>query len=66
MKFPTLTREALLDGTIREYIHRDPELRRLILSDAERDASLRDTSTSTVVASAARPRAGAVAPTTRA
>jgi cation transport protein ChaC len=43
MKFPTLTREALLDGTIREYIHRDPELRRLILSDAERDASLRDT-----------------------
>lgn len=43
MKFPALTRESLLDGTIREYIHRDPELRRLILPDAERDASLRET-----------------------
>jgi cation transport protein ChaC len=43
MKLPALTRESLLDGTIREYIHRDPELRRLILPDAEREASLRDT-----------------------
>lgn len=43
MKFPKLTRETLLDGTIREYVHRDPELRRLVLPDAERNASLRDT-----------------------
>ena len=43
MKKPILTREAILDGSIREYILRDPALRRLVLPDAEREASLRET-----------------------
>ena len=43
MKTRALTREAILDGSIRDYIFRDPELRRLVLSDEERDASLRAT-----------------------
>lgn len=43
MKTPALTRETLLDGSIREYILRDPELRRLVLPDAERTQSLRAT-----------------------
>lgn len=43
MKTPILTREAILDGSIREYIFRDPELRRLVLPDEARDASLRET-----------------------
>lgn len=41
LKKPLLTREAILDGSIRDYILRDPELRRLVLPDAERMASLR-------------------------
>ena len=43
MKSPIITREAILDGSIREYILRSPELRRLALPDAERVASLRAT-----------------------
>lgn len=43
MKEPLLTRESILDGSIREYILRDPALRRLVLPDAERMASLRAT-----------------------
>jgi cation transport protein ChaC len=43
VKAPLLTREALLDGSAREYILRDSELRRLVLSDADREASLRAT-----------------------
>ena len=43
MKEPILTREALLDGSIRDYILRNPELRRLVLPDDERIASLRAT-----------------------
>ena len=43
MKTPALTRETLLDGSIREYILRDPALRRLVLPDAERMQSLRAT-----------------------
>jgi cation transport protein ChaC len=41
MKKPALTRESLLDGSIREYIVRNPELRRMVLPEAERIASLR-------------------------
>ena len=41
MNKPILTREAILDGSIRDYILRDPELRRWVLPDAERVASLR-------------------------
>lgn len=41
MKTPALTREAILDGSIREYIMRDPQLRAMVLPDAERKASLR-------------------------
>ncbi len=43
MKAPVLTREALLDGSAREYILRNSELRRLVLPDADREASLRAT-----------------------
>lgn len=43
MKKPVLTRESILDGSIREYILGNPELRRLVLPDAERSASLRAT-----------------------
>lgn len=43
MKAPPLTRQSILDGSLREYIFRDPELGRLVLSDAERDTSLRET-----------------------
>lgn len=43
MKDSILTREALLDGSIRDYILHNPELRRLILPDEERIASLRAT-----------------------
>ena len=43
MKAPLITREALLDGSIREYIFRNPELRRMVLPDDERIASLRAT-----------------------
>ena len=43
MKAPLLTREALLDGSAREYILRDSEMRRLVLPDADREASLRAT-----------------------
>jgi len=43
VKAPVLTREALLDGSAREYILRNSELRRLVLPDAEREASLRAT-----------------------
>ncbi|GMQ76041.1 MAG: gamma-glutamylcyclotransferase [Gammaproteobacteria bacterium] len=43
MKSPIITREAILDGSIRDYILRHPELRRLALPDAERAASLRAT-----------------------
>jgi glutathione-specific gamma-glutamylcyclotransferase len=43
MKMSIITREAILDGSIREYILRNPELRRLALTDAERAASLRAT-----------------------
>lgn len=43
MKKPLLTREAILDGSIREYIFRHPELRRMVLPDEERMASLRAT-----------------------
>jgi len=43
MKKPTLTRESILDGSIREYILSNPELRRLVLPDAERMASLHAT-----------------------
>ncbi len=43
MKSPIITREAILDGSIREYILRSPELRRMALPDAERVASLRAT-----------------------
>ena len=40
---PRLTREAILDGSIREYILRNPELRAMVLPDEERAASLRAT-----------------------
>lgn len=43
MTIPRLTRESLLDGTIREYVFNDPELRRLVLSDEERNETLRRT-----------------------
>jgi cation transport protein ChaC len=43
MKEPILTRDALLDGSLRDYILRNPELRRLVLPDDERIASLRAT-----------------------
>ena len=43
MKEPILTRETILDGSIRDYILRNPELRRLVLPDDERVASLRAT-----------------------
>lgn len=43
MKTPTLTRESILDGSIREYIMRNPKLRAMVLPEAERDASLRAT-----------------------
>ena len=43
MKKPLLTREAILDGSIREYVFRNPELRRMVLPDEERMASLRAT-----------------------
>ena len=43
MKMPVLTREAILDGSIREYILRNPELRRLLLPESERVASLHAT-----------------------
>jgi len=43
MKKPLLTRESILDGSIRDYILRDPELRRLVLPDEERIGSLRAT-----------------------
>lgn len=43
MKAPLLTREALLDGSAREYILRNSEMRRLVLPDADREASLRAT-----------------------
>ena len=43
MKAPLITREALLDGSIREYIFRNPELRSMVLPDEERLASLRGT-----------------------
>lgn len=43
MKAPRLTREAILDGSIREYILRDPDLRAMVLPDDERTASLRAT-----------------------
>lgn len=43
MKTPLITREALLDGSIREYVFKTPELRRMVLPDDERIASLRAT-----------------------
>jgi len=43
MSEPILTRQAILDGSIRDYILRNPELRRLVLPDDERAASLRAT-----------------------
>ncbi len=43
MKTPALTREAILDGSIREYIMRNPQLRAMVLPDSERTASLRAT-----------------------
>jgi len=43
MKKAALTRESLLDGSIRDYIFQSPELRRLVLPDEERLASLRAT-----------------------
>ena len=33
MSEPILTRQAILDGSIRDYILRNPELRRLVLPD---------------------------------
>jgi cation transport protein ChaC len=43
MKTPLLTREAILDGRLRDYVLRNPQLRRMVLPDAERTASLRAT-----------------------
>jgi cation transport protein ChaC len=43
MKEPILSRESILDGSIRDYILGNPELRRLVLPDDERVASLRAT-----------------------
>jgi len=43
MSEPILTRQAILDGSIRDYILRNPELRRLVLPDDQRAASLRAT-----------------------
>lgn len=43
MKKPLLTRETLLDGSIREHVFRNPELRRMVIPDEERIASLRAT-----------------------
>lgn len=43
MSEPILTRQAILDGSVRDYILRNPELRRLVLPDDERVASLRAT-----------------------
>jgi len=43
MSEPILTRQSILDGSIRDYILRNPELRRLVLPDDERAASLRAT-----------------------
>lgn len=43
MKTPVITRETILDGSVREYVLRNPELRRLVLPDEARVASLRAT-----------------------
>lgn len=40
MKGPRLTREAILDGSLRAYILRNPQLRAMVLPEDERLASL--------------------------
>lgn len=43
MSKPRLTRESILDGSIREFVLHHPEARRMLMSDDERRASLRET-----------------------
>lgn len=43
VKAPRLTRETILDGSLREHILRTPELRAMVLPESERCASLRAT-----------------------
>ena len=38
-----LTRESILDGSLREFVFRHPEARRMLMSDDDRHASLRET-----------------------